>query len=44
MQCPTDVPENPLESSEMRLPWIMHVQTDLLNSISDVWSGEGEVL
>jgi hypothetical protein len=28
----------------MRFPGIMHVQADLLNCISDIWPGEGEVL
>ena len=44
VQRPTDVPENPLESSEIQLPWIMHVEADLLDCISNVWPGKGEVL
>ena len=38
------VPENALQSAQMRFPGVMHVQADLLNSIRNVWSGEGEVL
>jgi hypothetical protein len=39
-----EVAEESLESSEVRLAGIMHVKTDLLNDISDVRPGEGEVL
>jgi hypothetical protein len=39
-----EVAEEALESSEVRLPGIMHVKTDLLNCIGDVRPGEGEVL
>jgi len=40
----TEVAEEPLQSSEEWLPGIMHVETDLLNGIGDVWPGEGKVL
>ena len=39
-----EVAEEPLESGEMWLPGIMHVETDLLNCISDIRLGEGKVL
>jgi hypothetical protein len=39
-----EVAEEALESSEVRLPWIMHVKTDLLNCIGDVQPSESEVL
>ncbi|CAN6182646.1 unnamed protein product [Urochloa humidicola] len=38
-----EVAQEPLHSSEMRLPRIMHVKTDLLNSIGDIWPSESEV-
>jgi len=44
IQCTLKVPENALQSAQMRFPGVMHVQADLLNSIRNVWSGEGEVL
>jgi len=28
----------------MRLPGIMHVKTDLLNCIRDIWPGESKIL
>lgn len=37
------VPEDPLDSGEVRLPRIMHVKTNLLNNICDVGPSEGEV-
>jgi hypothetical protein len=39
-----EVPEEALESREVRLSGIMHVKADLLNCIGDVRPGEGEVL
>jgi hypothetical protein len=39
-----EVAKEALESHEVRLPGIMHVKTDLLNCICDVWPGEVEVL
>ena len=40
----TDVPEETLQRSKVGLPGIMHVETDLLNSVGEVRPGEGEVL
>jgi hypothetical protein len=40
----SEVPEETLESSEMRLPRIMHMKAQLLNCIGDVRPSEGEVL
>ena len=40
----TDVPEETLQRSKVRLPGIMHVKTDLLNGIGEIRSGEGQVL
>jgi hypothetical protein len=31
-------------SHEVGLPWIVHMETDLLQGVGDVWPGEGEVL
>ena len=39
-----EVAEEPLESGEMWLPRIMHVETDLLDCIGDVWPGESKIL
>jgi len=39
-----EVAKDPLESSEVWLPGIMHMETYLLNCIGDVRPGEGEVL
>lgn len=33
-----------LEGSEVRLPWVMHVKTRLLNCIGDIRSSESDVL
>jgi hypothetical protein len=33
-----------LESSEMGLPWGVHMEAHLLDGVGDVGSGEGEVL
>jgi hypothetical protein len=41
---PTKVTEEALESSEVGLSWIMHMEAYLLNCIGDVRSGEGEIL
>ena len=40
----TKISKNPLDRVEMRLPWIVHEQAYLLHNISNVWSGEGQVL
>ena len=39
-----DVAENPFYQIEMRLPWRMHVETRLLNGMSDVGARERQVL
>src|SRR6185312_13342046 len=40
----TDVAEETLQCSKVRLPGIMHVKTDQLNGIGEIRLGEGEVL
>jgi hypothetical protein len=40
----SEVAEEALEGSEVRLPRIMHMKAQLLNRISDVRPSEGEVL
>src|SRR6185312_14323764 len=40
----TDVAEETLQCSKVRLSGIMHVKTDLLNGICEIRPGEGEVL
>ena len=44
MKSAPDVAQNLLESDEMRLSWIMHIEADLLNRISNIWPGKCEVL
>jgi len=39
-----EVAKDPLESGEVWLPGIMHMETYLLTCISDVRPGEGEML
>jgi hypothetical protein len=39
-----NVPENPLDQGEMRLPWVMHIEADLQDGISIVRTGECEIL
>jgi hypothetical protein len=43
-QRPMEVAQDALYSHQMGLPWIMHMQIDLLNDIGDVGPCEGEVL
>jgi len=40
----TNIAKDVLQSRQVRCPWIMHVETDLLNSISNVWPCEGQIL
>ena len=40
----TEVAKDPLESGDVWLPGIMHMETYLLNCIGDVRLGEGEIL
>jgi hypothetical protein len=44
LKSPTDIAKNALESRKVGLPWIMHVKANLLDSICNIWPGEGEVL
>jgi hypothetical protein len=39
-----EVAQNPLERSEMGLPWSVHMQAHLLDGVSDVGPRESEVL
>jgi hypothetical protein len=41
---PLEVAQDALHGCQMGLPWIVHMQTDLLNDISDVGPCEGQVL
>jgi hypothetical protein len=38
------VPKDPFCSNKVSFPGVMHMQTDLLNSVGDVRPSEGEVL
>ena len=42
MKSAPDVAQNLLESYEMRLSRIMHIETDLLNRISNICPGKGK--
>jgi hypothetical protein len=44
IQSALKVAENALHSAKMRLPRVMHIEADLLNSISNVRTSEGEIL
>jgi hypothetical protein len=44
MQRATYIAQNALEGSKMRLPRIMHEETDLLNGICEIRTGEGQPL
>jgi hypothetical protein len=39
-----EVAQDPLESSEMGLPWSVHMEAHLLDGVGDVGAGEGEVV
>jgi hypothetical protein len=39
-----NITKNPLQGSKMRLTRVVHVKTDLLNSIYNVWASECQVL
>jgi len=41
MQCATDIAQNALEGSKMRLPRILHEETDQLDGICEIRTGEG---
>jgi hypothetical protein len=38
------IAEGALQSREVGLPGIVHMETDLLHGVGDVWPGEGEAL
>lgn len=44
VRSPTNVPKNTLESGEVRLSRVMHVETNLLDSIRNIRPGEREIL
>ena len=41
---PANVAKNPLESTQVWFPWIVHVETNLLDDIGNVWTSEGQIL
>ena len=43
-QCTFDIPDNAFESLKVCLPGIVHEQTNLLNGVRNVRSGNSEVL
>jgi hypothetical protein len=44
VRCSSEIAEHSLDKLKVRCPGRMHEQADLLHCISDVGSGEGEVL
>jgi len=36
IQSALEVAENALHSTKMRLPWVVHIEADLLNSIRNI--------
>jgi len=44
MQRATDIAQNALEGSKMRLPRILHEETDQLDGICEIRTGEGQLL
>ena len=44
MKCTANIAPNALKSSQMGLAWVMHMETDLLDGVSNVGSREGQVL
>ena len=44
VHCASNVAQDTLQGSKVRLTRIMHVQANLLNGISDIRPGEGEIL
>jgi hypothetical protein len=44
VNCASDVVKKTLQRSKMGLPWIMHMEADLLDDVGEVRSGESEVL
>jgi hypothetical protein len=44
MQGALHVAKDPLQSRQVRSPWGMHMEADLLNSIGNIRSSEREVL
>ena len=44
MESAPNIMNNPLQSNQLRPPWVVHMKTDLLNSIGDAWPSEGKIL
>jgi hypothetical protein len=44
VQSTLKIAENALHSAQVRLQRVMHVEADLLNSICNIWTSEGEIL
>jgi hypothetical protein len=44
MQGAANIAQNALQGSKVRLPWVMHVETKLLNCIGEIRSSKGEIL
>ena len=44
IQSSLEIPQDVLQSTDVGLPRVMHVKTDLLNGIGNIWAGESEIL
>ena len=44
IQSSLEIPQDVLHGAEVGLPRVMHVKTDLLNGIGNIWAGESEIL
>lgn len=44
IQSALEIPQDELHGAEVRLPWVMHVKTNLLNGIGNIRTGESEIL
>jgi hypothetical protein len=44
IECALEIAKNMLYEGKVRLSRIVHEETDLLNSICNIWPGEGEIL
>jgi len=40
----SNIPENPFDQGEMGFPRVMHIEANLLNSISNIRASEYEIL
>ena len=44
IQSSMEIPQDVLHGAKVGLPQVIHVKTDLLNGIGNIWAGESEIL